>query len=179
MPEIIECPSCRRRLHAPESLLGQDVQCPSCGTNFTATFGQAPVRAGPAPREAEQPRPRTGPPPDDYGLDAWRSSLPGRGSARGPVLPHRGSAILTIGILALVSLIVCVPSVILGPIAWSMGSSDVALMRIGRMDRTGEGATIAGQTCGMIATILGIIGIVLACLGIVSDTNFFSGRHRW
>ena len=31
MPEIITCPSCQRKLQAPESILGQDVQCPSCG----------------------------------------------------------------------------------------------------------------------------------------------------
>ncbi len=80
------------------------------------------------------------------------SSIPG---IRGPsfyLQPHRGSAILVLGIL---SLLTCAP---LGIIAWVMGSRDLAAMRQGRMDRSGEGITQAGQ-------ILGIIGSVFFALG--------------
>jgi hypothetical protein len=108
MPEIIDCPNCHRKLQAPESLNGQDVQCPSCGTTFRASIGPTSVRVEPLVRPAEQPRPRGEPPADDYGLDDprggpgdWRS-LPPRGEGRGRALPHRGSGVLTVGILALV-----------------------------------------------------------------------------
>src|SRR4051794_29892867 len=36
MPEVIDCPSCRRKLRRPEGLDGQLVRCPACATTFTA-----------------------------------------------------------------------------------------------------------------------------------------------
>jgi hypothetical protein len=182
MPEIITCPSCQRRLQAPESSLGQDVQCPSCGTTFIATFGAPPPRPVPVPRESGLPGPvgGRGRSADDYGLDeerggreGWRA-LPQRGE-----LPHRGAAVLTLGILALVGLVICIPSLILGPIAWVMGSNDLVLIRSGRMDRSGEGLTTSGQTCGIIATILGGVGLVLVCLGRMGGGPFPFGRRGW
>jgi hypothetical protein len=183
MPEIISCPSCRRRLQAPESVLGQDVQCPTCGTTFVATFGAPPApppsAKGPEPERergddgAGQPRGRY---QDDYGLD---DDYAGRGDRRPRPRPgwqpHRGPAILTIGILALVGLVICVPAVILGPIAWAMGNNDLAAIRSHRMDPEGAGATSAGHTCGIIATILGLIGIVLFC--VMNDSGVRLFRH--
>ncbi len=72
------------------------------------------------------------------------------------VQPHRGTIILVLGIL---SLVVCG---IMGPIAWVMGNTDLREMAAGRMDRSGEGATQAGRICGMIATILMIVGLVFS-----------------
>jgi len=68
--------------------------------------------------------------------------------------PHRGTLILVLGILGL---IVCGP---LGIAAWIMGSSDLKEMSAGTMDPSGRGNTSAGQICGMIATILMIIGLI-------------------
>jgi hypothetical protein len=73
---------------------------------------------------------------------------------RRDVMPHRGTTILVLGIL---SLVICG---LLGPFAWVMGNNDLREIRSGRMDPEGEGATRAGQICGMIATILMIIGAV-------------------
>ena len=56
--------------------------------------------------------------------------------------------ILTFGIL---SLVLCN---LFGPFAWIMGSSDMAAMRAGRMDRSGEGLTQGGMICGIIGTVL-------------------------
>jgi hypothetical protein len=186
MPEIISCPSCRRKLQAPEALQGQDVQCPTCGTTFTADFGEPPVPpppvVPPAPSAGEpwRPPPRRDRPTDDYGLDRAPDDAGGRrGYRERGALAHRGSLILTLGILGLVGLVICVPALILGPMAWAMGNNDLALIRAGRMEREGEGATSAGQTCGMIATILGIIGLVLACMyGVLDERGFFFMR-RW
>jgi hypothetical protein len=69
--------------------------------------------------------------------------------------PHRGAAVLTLGIL---SLLVCA---ILGPIAWVMGSNDLREMADGRMDRSGEGITRAGRIIGIVATILWICFIAI------------------
>jgi len=53
---------------------------------------------------------------------------------------------------------------ILGPIAWILGNNDLREMREGRMDREGESQTNIGRILGMVATILGLVGLVIAIL---------------
>lgn len=65
--------------------------------------------------------------------------------------PHRGVAVLVLGILG----INLFP---LGIAAWVMGHYDLLEMDAGRMDPSGRGLTAAGRICG-------IIGVVLACVG--------------
>lgn len=72
--------------------------------------------------------------------------------------PHRGTVILVLGILGIV---MCGP---LGIAAWIMGRNDLKEMDAGVMDPGGRGNTEAGKICGMIATILLIIG---TCIGII------------
>lgn len=69
--------------------------------------------------------------------------------------PHRGGMLLAFGILGILCCIV------FGILAWVMGSNDLKEMEAGRMDPSGEGMTKAGK-------ILGIIGCVLAVLGILA-----------
>lgn len=68
---------------------------------------------------------------------------------------HRGVLILVLGI---VSLVACGP---VGIAAWIMGNNDLREMDSGVMDPTGRAMTNAGRICGIIATILMIIGIVV------------------
>lgn len=77
-----------------------------------------------------------------------------------PLDPHRGTLILVLGILGL---LVCQ---VLGIVAWVMGNNDLEAMRRGTMDPSGKDLTNAGRICGMIATILLIVGggIVLLVL---------------
>jgi len=79
-----------------------------------------------------------------------------RSRDRRDLAPHRGGAVLAIGILSFFFF-----PIILGPIAWIMGNTDLAQMRAGRMDPEGEGSTSAGRICGMISTILGALGLIL------------------
>ena len=72
--------------------------------------------------------------------------------------PHRGTAILVLGILGLV---LCAP---LGIVAWVMGAGDLKEMDAGTMDPSGRGNTQAGKICGMIGTILMIIGLIIGIL---------------
>ena len=72
--------------------------------------------------------------------------------------PHRGTLILVLGILGLV---ICGP---LGIVAWVMGSGDLKEIDAGTMDASGRGTTQAGKICGIIATILMIIGVIVAIL---------------
>ena len=69
--------------------------------------------------------------------------------------PHRGTLILVLGILGLV---VCGP---LGIAAWIMGSGDLKEMDAGTMDPSGRGNTNAGKICGIIATVLTILGVLI------------------
>ncbi len=84
------------------------------------------------------------------------------------IQPHRGTLILVLGIL---SLVVCN---LLGIFAWIMGRNDLAAMRAGRMDRSGQTMTNIGQILGIIGTVLigvsvlmGGIGLVIASLAFV------------
>ena len=70
------------------------------------------------------------------------------------VKAHRGTMLLVFGILGIIC---CFVFAIL---AWVMGSGDLKAMAAGEMDRSGEGMTNA-------AKILGIVGCVLAILGLV------------
>ena len=75
------------------------------------------------------------------------------------VKPHRGILVLSLGAISLViagsfSVNPISLPMILGPLAWIMGIVDLRRMRDGHMDRTGEGMTVAGKTCGLISTIV-------------------------
>jgi hypothetical protein len=72
--------------------------------------------------------------------------------------PHRGTLILVLGILGLV---VCGP---LGIAAWIMGNGDLKQIDAGAMDPTGRSTTNAGRICGIIATILFALYIVVGFL---------------
>jgi hypothetical protein len=74
------------------------------------------------------------------------------------VKPHRGTLILVLGILGLV---VCGP---LGIAAWIMGKNDLGEMDAGLMDPEGRSLTNAGRICGIIATILLAVGLLVGIL---------------
>jgi hypothetical protein len=74
------------------------------------------------------------------------------------VRAHRGGAILALGI---VGIVVCF---ILGIIAWVMGTADLRAMDAGTMDPSGRGLTQAGRICGIIGTVLGLGGLLLAVI---------------
>jgi len=86
--------------------------------------------------------------------------------------PHRGGAILALGILGL---LVCF---VMGIVAWVMGNNDLREMTAGQMDRSGEQLTMAGRICGIISTVLAIVGcagsliwfIIMAVVGIASHS---------
>jgi predicted Zn finger-like uncharacterized protein len=156
MPELVTCPSCTKQLRVPDALLGKNVKCPQCGTIFVGGAADAgPAYDDPRPdwqQYADRPvRPRypRGGYDDDYDRP-WR----GR---RDYELPHRSGAVLTLGILGLVFSFLsclCVVGLILSVIAIGMGGSDLAKMRQGIMDPSGEGSTQAGRVCGIIGLII-------------------------
>lgn len=153
MAEIIRCPSCRRKLQAPEALAGQDVQCPTCGATFVAVMeGNQPIFVPPIfPTSSDQ----TGPNPSRKGPD-WEQL----GYRRRDLLPHRGQLILVLGILSCT--LVLAP--VLGPIAWVMGQQDLTEISAGRMDPDGENVTNTGRICGMVSTLVAAVVFLLFCV---------------
>ena len=86
----------------------------------------------------------------------WSSGAPTSPTGGGYLAPHRGGLILVLGLLSWIG---C-PLVSFA--AWIMGSHDLREMRAGRMDRSGESATLAGMILGMIVSGLWMLaGAVL------------------
>jgi hypothetical protein len=141
-------------------MLGKRVKCPLCGHVFRADVAPPPEAPpppdGPGWEEGEPPT-WVDPQEVDHGQDpgaggGWYEAHPSRPGLK----PHRGAAVLVLGILSLVT---CYCAPIFGPIAWFMGEHDLRRMRAGRMDRSGESVTNAGRICGMIATVLFLAGV--------------------
>lgn len=70
-----------------------------------------------------------------------------------PTKPHRGGAILALGIIGIVLCFVT------GIIAWVMGSNDLKEMDAGLRDKTGYSLTKAGMICGIIGVVLSVLSI--------------------
>ncbi|MEQ8769703.1 MAG: hypothetical protein RIB60_04245 [Phycisphaerales bacterium] len=75
--------------------------------------------------------------------------------------PHRATLVFVLGLLGI---LLCQ---LLGPFAWIMGKGDLAKMESGRMNAEGKGLTQAGMICGIIATVLLCISILMTLLWVV------------
>jgi hypothetical protein len=199
MPTILDCPKCSRKLRVPEELHGTRVQCPSCGTAFEAAASPPPLPAEPPslpptaptiepnrevkPQPAQDessppgpPRREPRPPPRDQFEDEdddedrpWERS---RSPVRRDCEPHRGGAVLALGITSIVlafTVFLGVVGLALGIAAWIMGQRDLAKIRQRVMDPQGQGTTQAGWICGIIGTIFSS----LATLGCIAYIAFF------
>jgi hypothetical protein len=176
MAEIITCPKCERKLQVPEQFLGQTVQCPECVHQFVAQ--QSAVSATPLPAPAKPAASSDSSPArsrrydeEDDNLDVRRRrddeddyDYPHHRPVRHDFAPHRGGLVMALGLVALVGGFAFCAPVIIGPVAWIMGTIDLRAMREGHMDPSGEGMTRSGQVCGIIATIFLLLGIGLVGL---------------
>jgi len=112
----------------------------------------------------QQPATRPLSPPASPAPAPWGASpVPARqaGSPAVPaqyLAPHRGGIILVLGLLGFV-----MSCPVFSLIAWVMGSNDLAEMRAGRMDPSGESLTQAGRIMGMLMSLfyLAMIGLAL------------------
>ncbi|MGB2808564.1 MAG: DUF4190 domain-containing protein [Sedimentisphaerales bacterium] len=103
--------------------------------------------------------------------------------AQQPLKPHRGTAILVLGIVGLAITLLfsfccgifsSIAGCICGIIAWVMANKDLREMAAGRMDPAGRGLAKAGKICGIISIILAIVVffISLLFLGFVGLSHF-------
>lgn len=96
-----------------------------------------------------------------YAAPAY-SPIPG-----GFMYPARGQQVMILGIL---SLVVCG---LMGPVAWSMGNEELRRIDLGQTDPGSRSNASAGRICGIISTILMIVGFVTVMLGVV----LMAGTH--
>ena len=95
------------------------------------------------------------PPPPPPGAPYGASGSPYGGMPR----PHpQGTTILVLGIL---SLVICG---MLGPVAWVMGNNALAEIDQYPSAYSNRGSVQAGRICGIIATVLMIVGVILFIL---------------
>src|SRR5437763_2255520 len=106
MASTTTCPRCSRQLRVPDELLGQLVKCPACSRTFTASA--AAEEPPPLPvAESKPAAPVHRQPLDEHEIDDrfddyYDDKPRRRRRPRGDLLPHRGTAILVMGILSLV-----------------------------------------------------------------------------
>jgi hypothetical protein len=182
MDQILSCPHCRENVQVSESLLGKNVKCPVCGSAFVVSLPGPPASEAvrpadpawpeaPAAPGAPAPYPRPVPQPRRASMSEREPFDNDRDYEERRVEPHRGSTVLTLGIL---SLVVCGA---LGPIAWVMGNTDLGKIRQGLMDPEGEGLTRAGQICGIIASVLLMIAFAIIIIVVIFAAAAGPGRR--
>jgi len=81
------------------------------------------------------------------------------------VKPHRSGAVLTLGIIGLVTALCCpLAGLICSIIAWVMGSKDMNQMAMGQMDPSGMGKTRGGKICGIIGVVVSVVNGILGAM---------------
>lgn len=96
----------------------------------------------------------------DQATYPYPAASPLAGTAAHYAEPHRGGLWLALSLVGWF-----MGCFFLGAIAWALGASDLAKMRAGQMDPSGEGLTRAGMIIGAIHTVLSIV--VLGFLALI------------
>ncbi len=127
--------------------------CPYCGEQISKNAARCRYCGENLGDEEDEDRP-------------WEREFRPYQGARRDSEPHRGSLVLTLGIVSIVLAMPMVPFVglALGITAWIMGHFDMKKMRANQMDPQGFGTTQAGFICGIVGTALGSL-CSLYCLG--------------
>jgi hypothetical protein len=128
-------------------------------TGFIFPSARAPT-ACPIPTKAVEHM--SYPPPPSQGPYGYQGQAPYGGM---PVDHPQGTTVLVLGIL---SLVICG---LLGPVAWVMGSN--ALQEIDRnpLAYSNRSSVVAGKICGIIATVLLVIGILFAIVLVSTSSS--------
>jgi predicted Zn finger-like uncharacterized protein len=152
-------------VHDPRRALppGEDLMpCPYCGEPIAKDAARCRYCGENLGEEEEEDRP-------------WeREFRPYRGARRDSE-PHRGTLILTLGIVSIVIGLFWFISFIglgLGITAWIMGYRDMKKMRANQMDPQGYGTTQAGLICGIVGTSLSSL-CSLGCVAYLAFIGYF------
>lgn len=170
----VRCPSCQAVIAVPAAEEFVEPEDDFVEPDEETAVAEAPL---PAKKKPAARKRRDAEDDDGYGLDEEaeeeREDLERRRKKkekrrrrdddedrRRAVLPHRGVLILVIGILAIATGIIPILGWLFGAIALRMARADLPEMASGRMDRSGEGLTQAGNVCGYIGILLGLLSCI-------------------
>jgi hypothetical protein len=165
MHQIIICPACDRKVQLPREYLGRSVQCPECKQTFLAGDPTTGISTDPdalptrsAAAAAAEPATTTPRYPasydDDDPFDDW--------GVRRPQLRHdHGGLVLALGIISIV--VICL-GIVLGPIAYFVGTSDLRAIDRGEMEPGNRSMVQAGRIIGAVGFCLGMF-YLLAYVG--------------
>jgi len=183
-------------LGVEETLLGRKVLCMKCQAVFVAALPtskqneaeeeseggsyeikEESQRTRSSRREAitDQPQryPRSDPyeDDDDYDDDEFEEGpRRRRRRRRNRGEPHRAGLVLGLGIAAIACNCLCgFLGVGLGIGAVAMAGKDIADMDARQMDDSGRGMTRAGQICGIVGIVLGIVALIWTGILIATD----------
>jgi LSD1 subclass zinc finger protein len=191
----VRCPTCRTVFTgspgpnpaeppaAAEGPAAPEVPDPSASEAPSAVKSSAPPLPAPPipPPDAEDE-------PEEDEEDDQRPWEGPYGGVRRDCEPHRGPMVLTLGIISTVcgamsvvgwlccglAVLLSLPGLPLGIVAWVMGSRDLRQMREGTKHPEGQGQTQAGRICGIIGTITSALGLLVTVLLIVGYVLFFA-----
>jgi len=91
--------------------------------------------------------------------------------------PHRGAAVLTLGIIGLVlsfASLLAIAGLTCSILAVVMGTKDLREMTAGVMSPAGRGMTTAGRVCGIIGMSITAVFVVIVLVAL-----FAVGTMRW
>lgn len=120
----------------------------------------------------------------------WQTDAPETFSS---MLPHRGTLILTLGLLGMIGALVglpvifCCPCLPIGLLSVAaslpaaiMGNIDLKAIQAGAMDPQGRGTTQAGRVCGIIGVVIAALTVIgygtLMIIAIVFDDGAVGGN---
>ena len=133
---------------------------------FGRSGREAPSSTSEHPEQSNSIERAGGPPPPPPGSSPTAERHDADSVVRHQVEPHRGTLILTFGILGV---FLCF---LFGIVAWVLANRDLALMRDGQMDRSGHTLTNAGRICGMVGIFLALSFVALALLFVYVVSEF-------
>ncbi len=164
MPGIVQCPQCGSKYTATDEQMGLEFNCPKCATAFQAT----PASTAPAPAT-----PATPTAPNSYGQPSQAATPTPYAASTGGT----GKAIASL-VLGIVSIPCCifygVPSLICGILAVVFSKSSKTAIASGTMPASSGGFAKAGGICGVVGIVLSIIYWIILIAGVA----FFQSNSR-
>src|SRR5262249_8277825 len=153
----VHCPRCQQRLQVPTP----PQPLPPPAANKTVLGILPDTMSQPLLRREE-------PPPFPTKRFVQTTAFPPDPDAA----PNRDVAVTVVGIVScsfyLIFLILFWPamvvSLVMGPIAWVMGSADLKGIRAGELQVEGKSFVLVGYICGIVSTILAIVTLVTCLL---------------
>ncbi len=195
------CPICKTSLQSRDQDSGTKFACPSCGQRLQVPAPPPPNKTVlgeplPAPNKTilgnPEPEIRVAKPaspsghapgPERHAADAFAFDEPT--SARLPA--NRGVAIMVVGIISAACYVLCllifwpalVVCLVMGPIAWIMGSQDLSAIRRQRLSPEGSAFVLTGYICGIVSTALAGITLVTCLLLVAWFASLFHHGRMW